>query len=173
MGEQAVNDADKKKLQTALMTITTLDGKLEDLLRKGPGAAKYWAAYVKTNKGLTDAQKKRVTGEYVPGMGKLLKDAKVVLKDLNTLYKEGSNPKVLASYPTGKEFRAKLAEKRLASMRAFELFSSKYIFALTTFYGKNDTDYLGMEQAAVRPAIESIKAAASYYNEIRADLAKL
>jgi hypothetical protein len=168
-----VNDADKKKLDSALMTITTLEGKLEDLLRKGPGAAKYWATYIKTNKGLTDAQKKRVTGEYVPGMVKLVKDAKVVLKDLNALYKDASNPKILAAFATGKEFRAKHAEKRLASMKAFELFTSKYILALTTFYGKGDTDYLGMEQAAVRPAVESLKAAASYYNEIRADLAKL
>jgi hypothetical protein len=168
-----VNDADKKKLQTALMTITTLEGKLEDLMGRGPGAVKFWAGQAATNKGMTDKQRQTLKATYVPGMTKLVKDAKVVLKDLNSLYKEGSDAKVLASFATGKEFRDKAATKRLATMKAFDQSAAKFVLALTSFFGPGDTDYPGMAEAAVKPAVAALKGATTYYNTIRIDLAKL
>ena len=169
-----MNDVDKKKLQSALMTITTLEGKIEDVMKKGPRAAKFWLdEYAAKRPGQPEALQRKLKAVYAPGIMKLLKDAKVVLKDLDTLYKEAGSAKVLATYPTGKEFRLKVADKRLANLKKFDVSASQFVWAVTTHFGPSDPNYPGMSNEYVRPVIVGLQAVSQYYAAIRTDLAKL
>jgi len=89
-----VNDADKKKLYAAVSTIVNLEAQLTNLGGRGGRAAKLWAETASKSK---DEKVKKGLKAASAGLTELLKDAKVVLKDLNALGKESTNSLVRAT----------------------------------------------------------------------------
>jgi hypothetical protein len=163
-----VNDADKKKLYAAVSTIVNLEAQLTNLGGRGGRAAKLWAETASKSK---DEKVKKGLKAASAGLTELLKDAKVVLKDLNALGKDTGNATLLAGHATGKEFRDKVVAKRLASSKAFEQKAAKFTNGVMSILGGNL--YPQMSDVDVKVSMASLKNFAHYYNEMRIGLAKV
>lgn len=164
-----MDDSDKTKLQSALSDVDSLLGQLSNINKRGQNAVKEWAQDVarSTDK---DAQAK-LKGKVMVPMVKLLKTTKSVEKDLEALYKEGSDAKKLAAYADGKAFRTKALTKYLVSSKQFEYDALKLLADLQGLLGGGM--YPGMGNTDVKATVESIKNFSKYYNAFRIDLAKL
>lgn len=161
-----MNDTDKKKLQNALSIVDSLQGQLSNIAKRGPGAAKEWAA----DMARAQAENKPKIKSLVSASVKLVKDAKSVVKDLEALYKEGSDVKRLAGYADGKTFRTKTA-KHLASGRSLYDASTKLRTQLLSILGGGM--YPGMSNVDVKAFVVALQAYERYFDALRVDLAKL
>lgn len=164
-----MNDTDKKKLGTAIMQITSIEGQLENVIKRAPEGIKAWKETAGRTKDA--ALKKKLTDQIIPQCNDLIKKAKSVLSDLKTLYKEGSDAKKLAGYPTGKEFRTKTA-KYLASAKALDEFGAKFVLLVTTAMG-DPSLYPAMGDVGVKVTIDSLGNFSKYLTSFKIELAKL
>jgi hypothetical protein len=165
-----MNDADKKQLYNALSIIVNMEAQLTNMMGRSARAAKYWAEAGKKNTSMDEKQKQSLKAA-IAGIAQLTKDAKVVLKDLNTCAKEAGNTAFLAKYPSGKEYRDKVVVKRLASAKAFDQNGGKFLLNLMNVLGSSM--YPGMHEADPKVTVDSVKGFSSYYNKMRIELAKL
>lgn len=127
-----MNPKDEEKIKAVAGMVTTVEGPLEDIARRAPGAVKAWIAQLPA---LDAAQQAKMKSDVLAPTVKLIKDVKAVLKDLESLYKEGSEAKKLAAYADGKAFRAKPGTKYLVTAKQFELDSLKCTAALKNIIG--------------------------------------
>jgi hypothetical protein len=114
-----------------------------------------------------DEGKKKIKGECIPQLEKVLKDAKQVLKDLNTLWDEASQGK-LKAVADPKAFRAK-AQAHISSARALEESGLKFKLSLDLGSGL----YRCMGDVNVKATVVSIESFSQYYNTLKVDLNKL
>jgi hypothetical protein len=128
-----MNPKDEAKIKDAAGIVTLVEAPLEDIARRGPGAVKAWIAQMPN---LDATQQAKLKNDVVTPAVKLIKDIKAVLKDLESLYKEGTDAKKLAAYADGKAFRAKPGTKYLVAAKQFELDSLKCTTALKNVIGK-------------------------------------
>jgi hypothetical protein len=126
--EQRMKDPEFKKFIAALRPIVNLEAPLKNYLKRAPRAAKHWTAQAKDS---------RWSGQEVSGfklsvatLGKLTKDAKTVLKDWEKITMT-ANPKGLANYATGKEFRDKVLAKQLKSFESWDTDCEVFMRAMT------------------------------------------
>jgi hypothetical protein len=166
---ERMNDADKKKLGPALNMINSIEGQLENVIKRGPAAIKAWEDTAKSTSN--EDLKKKLKGQIVPQCAELIKKAKSALKDLNTLYKEGSEAKKLAAYPTGKDFRTKTA-KYMAHTKTFDENSAKFVLLVTTALG-SPALYPAMGDVGVKVTMDSIGNFSTYLTALKVELAKL
>ena len=162
-----MNDADKKKVFSAVAIVTNIEGQLKNIIGRGPNAAKEWGEDYK--RSTDDEVKKKLKGDLIPGMNSLVKDAKKVLKDLESLAKETETKKI-AAYATGKDFRTK-ATKLLSSCKDYDVAASKLLLVLMNSLGNGL--YPGMSSVDVQATVGYLKNFSTYYNSIRIELAKL
>lgn len=166
-----MNDTDTKKLHTAIQMITSLEGHLTNLAKRGPNAAKAWATTANFAAG--DVQKKLKT-VIIPSTVKMVKDTKTVLADLKSLWKAGSDAKKVATYPSGKEFREKVAAKLLNSCKAFDENTARLRLAVVTALPDgSETFYPACSEIDVQAVMVYIKNFSSEYNSLRIAFAKL
>jgi hypothetical protein len=165
-----MNDADKKQLYSALSIIVNMEAQLTNMMGRSARAAKYWAEAGKKNTTMDEKQKQNLKAA-INGIAQLTKDAKVVLKDLNSCAKEASDAKVLAKYGSGKEYRDKVVVKRLASARSFDQNGGKFVLNLMSVLGGGL--YPGMRDVDPKVTVDSVKEFSSYFNKMRIELAKL
>jgi hypothetical protein len=123
-----VNDPEFKKFIAALRPIVNLEAPLKNYLSRAPRAAKHWTAQAKDARWSDqDVSRFKLS---VATLGKLTKDAKTVLKDWEKITMT-ANPKGLAKYATGKEFRDKVLEKQLKSFESWDGGCEVFITAMT------------------------------------------
>jgi hypothetical protein len=167
-----MNDAEKTKLYTAVRTIVNMESELRNMIGRSARAAKFWDDTAKSSKGM-DANQKKKLRDAAASIVKLTRDAKVVLKDLDSALKDSRDAKVLATCATGKEFRDKVLVKRLASARKFDTDAMSTMNAITTVLGGGDGLWPGMNEVDPKVTINSIKQFSSYFTAMRLGLAKL
>ncbi|MDP9091886.1 MAG: hypothetical protein M3N95_02835 [Actinomycetota bacterium] len=166
-----MNDADKKKLHSALGIITNLTAHLSNLAGRSPRAAKYWAEALNKKDSSLDAAQKQKLKNAIAAIEKLTKDAKVVAKDLEACGREASDAALLAKFATAKQFRDTVVAKRLASSKAFDQNAHQFLLSMKGILGSNM--YPGMRDADPKVTVDSLANFSSYYNEMRIGLAKL
>ncbi len=166
-----MNPADKTKIENALAIVDNLQGQLGNIDKRGPLALKLLAGEVANQ--ATAEGKAKLKGQVLVPLAKLLKDAKAVRKDLEALYKEGTEPKKLAAYADGKAFRAKAQAKHLGSTKAFEATGLAMVNSLRTVLDADGVNYPGMNSVEVKVTVDSIASFSKYYNALRIELAKL
>lgn len=163
-----MDDTEMDKLATAVPIVVNMEAQLKNLSGRVDRAIKVWS---KAASDSTDAANKQKLKVAVIEMTRLAKDAKVVLKDLNSLAKDSGNAKILASCPTAKAFRDTVANKRLASSKAWDDKAMQFSTAMLRILGGRM--YPGMGDVDVKVTMQSIKNFNHYYNEMRVAFAKV
>lgn len=163
-----MNDTDRQKLADALGVVPSLEGQLGNIIKRAPGAIKEWEACLarETDPKLQATYKR----EIIAGAKQVLKEAKAALKDLGVLYKEGTDAKKLAKYPTPKDFRTK-ATKLLGSSKALDQTAMTFVLVLNSILGGGL--YPGMGETNCKVTVDSLQNFNKYFNAIRIEFAKL
>lgn len=164
-----MDDADVKKLYSALAITVNLEAQLTNFLSRGGRATKAWTGWLKTAN--VEAAQKAQMKEALIALTKLGKDAKIVLKDLDKATKDAGNKTTLAKYKTGKEYRDKVLSKQLASVRAWDQNCNKFMTSIAKVvppfgYPNNR----GVDETATYGAVKNFQ---HYYDEMSKGLAKL
>jgi hypothetical protein len=162
-----MNDADKKRLSTAIATSMNLQADLTNMIGRGPRAAKFWAEQAKRT-NFDAAQKKKLKDISAVTL-KLVKDAKVVVKDLHTLHIESN--KLYDKFGSGKEFRDKHVAKRLATSRALDQNATKMVLALKSVLGGGL--WPGMREVDPKVVVDSLEEFSRRFGEMRIDLGRV
>lgn len=120
-----MNDAEAKKIISALTNVVNIDAALSNFTNRSARAGKLWAQWgSKNGKAFPEGQAHMKLA--LGALSKMIKDAKLVRKDIDKLAKEAS-PTALAKYKTGKEYRDQVLRKRLASAKSFHQNSDKFV----------------------------------------------
>lgn len=120
-----MNDAEAKKIISSLTNVVNMDAALSNFTNRSTRAGKLWAQWGSTN-GKAFPQGQAHMKVALGALSKMIKDAKLVRKDVDKLAKEAS-PAVLSKYKTGKEYRDKVLRKRLASARSWNQNADKFV----------------------------------------------
>lgn len=162
---------DEDKLKSAIAGVDNLQAQLGNIAKRGPNAVKAWMAQVAstTDKDLATKLKKSVATP----MATLLKDVKSVTKDLESLYKEGSDAKKRAAYADVKAFRSKAVTKYLASSKQFELDSLKITASLMNVIPKGGGMYPGMGDTNVKALVGYLENFNKYLNAFKVEINKI
>jgi hypothetical protein len=160
------------KIETAFLPLVQGGDKLVHVLTHGPKAHKFWAAQVTENQKL-DATGKQKLGTVKAQLPAVLSAAKQVRKDIVAFEKD---IRELSKYKgTPKEFREKVAAKRLASAKAFEPVADRFVRGMTTL--RPDGYYPGSAQlkpnADAVSTVNSLKAFLTAYRKFQIELVKL
>jgi hypothetical protein len=161
-------DADKKKLRQAIVITVNLQSDLTNLQSRGTRAAKYWAE--QAARPNFDAKQKAQLKKISAMALKLVKDAKVVIKDLHTLGME-SNDKLFDKFATGKEYRDKHVAKRLASSRALDTNATTFVSSLNSVIGGGL--WPGMKTVDPQVTVDSLKEFSRRFGEMRMELGRV
>lgn len=167
-----MNDADVKQLYRALAITVNLETQITNFLSRSGRAGKAWAGWAK-EKG-RDPRKAAEMKTSLSELSKLMKNAKVVLKDLDKATKDASNKANLAKYATGKQYRDTVLTKQLASVRAWDqnctafITSMSQIVAPIALYPKPTGQ--GVDETVT---YDSIKNYLHYYGEMKKGLDQL
>ncbi|RRS05402.1 hypothetical protein EIP75_04105 [Aquabacterium soli] len=166
-----MNPKDEDRIKSALSGVDNLQDQLGNIAKRGPNAVKAWVTQIA---GSTDKDfNKRLKDGVATPLTKLLKDVKSVTKDLETLYKEGSDAKKLSAYADAKAFRTKALAKHLASSKQFELDSLKITMNLMNVIPKAGGMYPGMGDTNVKALVGYMENFSKYYNAFKVELGKL
>lgn len=163
-----MNPTDTQKLQSALAVLTNVHAELANLVGRGLRASKAW---VTESENAKNPKVKAGTKQWAAALAQLMKQAKVVDKDLKQLGKEAGDAKLLGKYATAKEFRDKVVAKRLASSKAFDEAASRLVLAVLADGG--DNLYPGMNNVDVKVSMNSMKNFNKRYNDLRISLGKV
>jgi hypothetical protein len=163
-----MDDADVKKLYSALAITVNLEAQLTNFQSRGGRAGKAWTAWLKAT--TVDPPQKAQMKEALTALSSLAKTVKVVLKDLDKTTKD-ANKTTLAKYSTGKEYRDKVLSKQLASVRAWDKDCNKFMTSIAKvvppFRHPNDK---AVDEKATYTAVQNFL---HYYDEMSKGLAKL
>lgn len=163
-----MNDTDVQKVREAIPIVDSIEGQLNNLIKRIPGAMKAWEAEIVYQSNA--AAKAKLKDGILPGAKNLAKLAKAALKDVGAIYKEGKDAKKLAGYATGKDFRTK-AIKWLSTSKALDDASAKFQVELLNILGGGM--FPGMSNADCIASLNALKTFTTYYNAIRVELGKL
>jgi hypothetical protein len=133
-------------------------------------AAKYWEEAAKKN---SDEENKKKIAAAASDITKLTKDAKTVLKDLAACAKDATDAKLAAYSGSGKDFREKVAMKRLASAKKLEADGMRFVNGLKNILPGGGGLWPGMNDVDPKVTVESLTNFSHYWNEMRIELAKL
>lgn len=136
---------DADKLKSAIAGVDNLQAQLGNIAKRGPNAVKAWMAQVAST---TD-------------------------KDLESLYKEGSDAKKRAAYADVKAFRSKAVTKYLASSKQFELESLKITASLMNVIPKGGGMYPGMGDTNVKALVGYLENFNKYLNAFKVEINKI
>jgi hypothetical protein len=166
-----MNDADVKKLYGALAITVNLEAQLTNFIGRSGRAGKAWSGWV-IEKG-RDPEAAVNMKTTLSALSKLVKNAKVVLKDLDKATKEAGNKATLAKYATGKDYRDKVLTKQLASVRAWDQNCAAFMTSMSQVVPP--FPYPKPTGAGVDETVtyDSIKNYMHYYSEMKKDLDQL
>jgi hypothetical protein len=166
-----MNDADVNKLYTALRITVNIEAQLTNFIGRSTRAGKNWAGWLKS--GQRDPAAATAMKDALSTLSKLIKDAKLVLKDLDKATKEAGNKQTLAKHATGKAYRDTVLTKQLASLRTWEQNSTKFMTSMSKTVPP--FPYPKPVQPPVDETVtyDSIKNFLHYYGEMKKELAKL
>lgn len=165
-----MNDADTKKLYSALSITTNIDAQLSNLLGRGERAGKFWTSWLKAAK--RDAEQTADMKAALGALAKLMKDAKVVMKDLDKATK-AANKATLAKYPDSKAYRDSVLTKQLASLRMWEQNGTKFVTSMTKVVAPFPYPKSPAALADVTVTFDSVKNYLEYYGTMKKELDKL
>jgi hypothetical protein len=166
-----MNDADVKKLYNALSITVNIEAHLNNMLGRGARAGKAWTGWAKAKD--RDAAKATKMKDALSLLSKLLKDAKIVLRDLDKATREAGNKQNLDKYATGKEYRDKILAKQLASLRAWEQNGTKFITIMNGLVPPFPFPKPGKPPVDETVTYDSVTNFLHYYGEMKKELAKL
>ncbi|HKC28705.1 MAG TPA: hypothetical protein VKB75_11905 [Jatrophihabitans sp.] len=166
-----MNDADTKKLYAALAITVNLEAQLTNFLGRSGRAGKAWTGWLKSAK--PDPAQAAEMKTALSTLSKMMKDAKLVLKDLDKATREAGNKATLAKYATGKEYRDKVLAKQLTSVRAWDQNCTKFIASMTKVvvpFPYPKPTGAGVDETVT---FNSAKNFVQYYDEMKKGLAQL
>jgi hypothetical protein len=166
-----MNAADQEKLYHALNQLAAMDGEVREFPARAKAAADYWTdAAAHTD----DAAKNKSLTAAAAAVTRLIKDGKVVVKDIGMVIK---TDKAISSYAgTAKQYRYKIVAKRLASAKSFDLDAQRLIANVVAMGGdpfKFNPKQDPASKVNVVKTMDHLKQFSNYYNELRVRLAKL
>ena len=166
-----MKDADVDQLYDALRITVNLEAQLTNFLGRAERAGKAWANWAKDSK--RSPEQSTTMKAALATLGKMAKDAKLVLKDLDKATKE-ANKQALAKYATGKEYRDKVLVKQHASVRTWEQNGTKFVAQMSKvvppFPFPKATSAQGVDETVT---VDSAKNFSHYLAEMQKSLAKL
>jgi hypothetical protein len=165
-----MNTAENKKLTEALDPLAQMAVELTEFPARAKATADYWAGAAAQ---AGDAAKKKSAAAAAAALTDLVKNSKVVLKDISPIM-EGK--RISAYAGTAKEYRDKVMPKRLASAKAFDLNAQRLIAHVVTI--ENDPFKFRPKQdppskVNLVKTMDHLRDFSYSYNELRIRLAKL
>jgi ABC-type phosphate transport system auxiliary subunit len=164
-----MDDAQRNKLTNPISMVVSMRAELNNLSGRVGRAVAAWTQAVADQK---DAKRKQALKARIKEIAELGKNAKAVIKDLDSLAADANNPKVLASCATAKVFRDTVAVKRLASSKAWDANAMRFSTDMLNIMGDRK-EYPAWKDVDARITMQTITNFNEYYGKLRVAFAKV